>query len=274
MFFNRIQEKDSSLEDIIELLRKDLSLAHASDNDGNYAVHYAVLSGDRDKIELFSKEQVMLGFADDREIIATTPGINAVNNDGQTPLHLLMKDEVSGIGMLKYIIDDLGGDINAVDNDGDSLMHYAISYGRQVLQDIARMTIIGCLGHEMKEFNSANNDGVTPLHLASYLCSSDIVDFLLEKEANVNYPDIKGFKPIHYAACDQIADLGDKGVGEFERTISLLENNGAVKDIDFANILKLKILPSKTFSPDSVTSCGFLPSITEEVSSDCDTPRV
>jgi len=179
IFLNRVKDESCSLADIIELLKTDLGLAQVRDSDGNCAIHYAVLSGDQAKIELFSKEQVMLGFADGEEIIATTPGINAVNNAGQTPLHILMKDEMSGVATLKYMVDDLGADINAVDKDGNSVMHYAIIYGKDMLQDIHRMAIVGCLGYEMREFNHANNAGDTPLSLASgFDNNDDIVKFL------------------------------------------------------------------------------------------------
>ena len=46
---------------------------------------------------------------------------------------------------------------------------------------------------------SQRQDGVTPLHLACRYNSSDVTQYLLFRQADVNASDTKGRTPLHYA---------------------------------------------------------------------------
>ena len=88
---------------------------------------------------------------------------------------------------------ELGADINAKTSDGVNLLDEAISMNRL---DLAKYLI------EEKNFDAnipTRKSGFTPLMLAASFSYFEIVDFLIEKGADINAKDPLGLTSLDYA---------------------------------------------------------------------------
>jgi hypothetical protein len=77
------------------------------------------------------------------------------------------------------------------------------------------------------EVNATEDDGSTPLHLASVYGSTFIADLLISKGAQINFRDRKGRTPLHIAAA---WDVRQMMIGREPRTVKLLLANKADKN--------------------------------------------
>ena len=59
--------------------------------------------------------------------------------------------------------------------------------------------IVNILLQNDADVNAADGDGLTPLHDAAYNGHTDIVDLLIENKADINAKDIYGLTPLHWA---------------------------------------------------------------------------
>jgi ankyrin repeat protein len=73
----------------------------------------------------------------------------------------------------------------------ETLIFYAIRYGLG-LERIRNLVSLGA------DVNFKNTIGLTPLSLASSICSTELVKLLLDSGAFVNSRDIQGKSPLHY----------------------------------------------------------------------------
>jgi len=91
-------------------------------------------------------------------LIGKGANINAINKDGDTPLHIAVKEGNKKIA--KFLLNqDANININAINKDGDTLLHIAVKEGNK---KIAKFLL-----NQGADINAANKDGDRPLHIAS-----------------------------------------------------------------------------------------------------------
>lgn len=111
---------------------------------------------------------------------------NAVDNLGQTPLHLISRQSPRVVRLLL----EAGGDVNAVDNLGQTPMHTS-KWGSH---EIGRILL-----EAGGDINAVDNYGRTPLHIVDQR-EARRTDFLLKAGANPNAVDDELRTPLHATA--------------------------------------------------------------------------
>ena len=123
-----------------------------------------------------------------KELIDHGVGINARNNDGQTPLQSAAKS--FNLEVVKYLIEKKHADVNAGDNFANKPLHYAACGGN-----------LEVVKYLVEEKHADVNFGTKPLHYAAYCGNLEVVKYFIEeKHTNVNVNDNSGITPLHYAA--------------------------------------------------------------------------
>ena len=97
--------------------------------------------------------------AEIQRALAAAPGrVNEVNEYGQTSL--MMAAGKGNLRMVNELLSTKGIDVHLVDKLGATACHYAASYGHDA--------ILRALAERGADVNKLNDDGVTPLQLASH----------------------------------------------------------------------------------------------------------
>ena len=133
---------------------------------------------------------------------------NAINNKGQTPLHLINRQPANVVRSLL----EAGGDINATDNLGKTPLHTS-DWGSHEIGMI--------LLEAGADVNATDKFGQTPLHIVDRK-EATRTDFLLRAGADPNAIDNEGRTPLHCAAVMAIA-----GWVHGEDMVKLLQKAGA-----------------------------------------------
>ena len=120
------------------------ALVNSKDTFGNTPLHYAVLAGCTESVNLLLR--------------APECDINLVNTKGETPLHLACKQR--DIRILEMLATEEICDLNAQNYYGDTAMHIAVKE-RMPVKYIKELTL-----HKTCSHNIANHDNMTPLQLA------------------------------------------------------------------------------------------------------------
>ncbi len=167
--------KANDLAKVKAMVEKDASLVHLKDAAGNTLLHIAAMNGSVPFAEyLLSKEA----------------NINAVNTQLNTPLHesiLNKKDDISRVLIEK------GCGLNIRDNLGRTPLHLAAQRNSK--------SIVELLIAKGADIESETDSKLTPLHYAVLMTDNyEIVEYLIEKGANVNPPDHFGKLPLNSAA--------------------------------------------------------------------------
>jgi ankyrin repeat protein len=154
------------------LLRKD--------KDGNTALHSAAYGGARRTLKLLIRER----------IFKTEDDLNAFNDAGYSPLHLLItstaihRDELFGY-MIEHGFDE---DLLTL-HDGKTCLLLAVEYGR-----VGIMNRLLTDGHDA---NIADNQGRTCLQAACQQGDAIMVRALLDNDANASQVGAQGSYPVH-----------------------------------------------------------------------------
>ncbi|KAH3838793.1 hypothetical protein DPMN_112208 [Dreissena polymorpha] len=166
------------------------------DEDGDTALHLAIIL---DYLLLVTK------------IIQMAPTytyLSMRNKLFQTPLHLAV------IMNQKHIVRKLvcaGADVTAVDRNGNTPLHIACRDGlyeiaRYLLEPV-RYSEIQCNPYDIpyqkipQDFDIANYDGLTCLHLAAMNRHMDILQLLIERDADLNMIERKAGRTVLHMAC-------------------------------------------------------------------------
>ncbi|KAF6716581.1 B-cell lymphoma 3 protein [Oryzias melastigma] len=158
-----------------------LSLATHQDEDGDTALHIAVVQGN---YAIVSKLIQLL--------LCARRGLDIYNNLRQTPLHLAV------ITKQPNIVDALlgsGADPAALDRHGQTALHLCCEYDQRDCLSalLSRASSSPCL--EVRNF-----EGLTPLHMAVQQGHQDLAKMLLDAGADINAMDIKsGQSPLVHA---------------------------------------------------------------------------
>nr|CAB3267275.1 transient receptor potential cation channel subfamily A member 1 homolog [Phallusia mammillata] len=168
--FHNLKGKDEDAE-IIQLIKSFLDKTpnvDFTDKSGHTLFHYTAFAGYVACAELLInklKQPVRLGEAEDdvHNLSVVKKQLNMRDNDGGSPLHYAAKE--GHLEMCRFLIQN-GADINSCDKKGKTALHQAVS----------------------KE--DSDNEA----------SSTQVVKYLLEKEAHFDMKDELGRTPFYYAA--------------------------------------------------------------------------
>lgn len=156
--------------------------AEEKTNDGNNALHIAVLSG--------SLESVKAVIAENPEMM------NERNDKGQTPIFLAAQNN-------KYVIvkelTEAGADINLYDNDSRTILHLSVLYNN--------LASIKLLVEHNVEIDATDSNGNTPLLLAVKNRKAESAYYLLECGADTSVLNDDGKSVYDYAVKNKMAEL-------------------------------------------------------------------
>lgn len=122
--------------------------------------------------------------------------VNArTTDDGSTPLMALMSVPAANPQAIPIarILLTRKADANAKNNNGANAFMFATCYRNK---DLAQLLI----DEGFNDFESATNDGLTPLILAAQNACPEVVKILLGKKVNVNTKDSQGYTALTHAA--------------------------------------------------------------------------
>lgn len=153
-------------------------------------LHFAAMTGDAALLKQLLKENPNLN-------------VNIPTNNGITPLHYatflpetLSTYHFKSVQFTECIFHLLqaGALPNACDPQGNTPLHVAATSGHSLA-----ITILCNHGKDL-DINAQNNDGETPLYLASQHGDIHCLNSLIESGADVNLATNTGYTPLHTAA--------------------------------------------------------------------------
>jgi cytohesin len=121
---------------------------------------------------------------------------NVVDDYGSTPLHLATGDGVEV--MIVEMLLEHNADVNARNELGETPLLYLVAQGFLADEKDAESVIEELLTGGANP-NAVNNDGASPLHLASWFYGSKIGELLIKHGAELNVRDNDGKTPLDYA---------------------------------------------------------------------------
>ncbi|XP_061530268.1 B-cell lymphoma 3 protein homolog isoform X1 [Phycodurus eques] len=166
-----------------------VALATRQDEDGDTALHIAVVQG-----ELAIVRQIIhqLSFAD--------RSLDLYNNLRQTPLHLAVITQQ--VNMVEALL-RAGSDPSALDRNGQTTLHLCCEYDHPECLSVVLSLPSSAACLEMKNFQ-----GLSPLHLAVLRDHRDLATMLLGAGADINTMDIKsGQSPLILAVESNNAEM-------------------------------------------------------------------
>ncbi|KAF0720286.1 Aste57867_430 [Aphanomyces stellatus] len=113
--------------------------------------------------------------------------VNVKNNNGQTPLYLAAQN--GKLEIVKFLLDK-NAHVGAVSNNGWSPLHDASSNGH--------LEVVKVLVNYL-DINLRTKDGATPLYVAAGTGKLAILNFLLDKKADMMLASNIGWTPLHSA---------------------------------------------------------------------------
>ena len=123
-------------------------------------------------------------------LIKNGADIDAENVDGLRPIHYAVR---TGIVELVELLIQSGANLDAADIYGNTPLHEAACRG---------LDVVGLLVQHEAKLNVQNIDGKTPLHIAIERQQSNVIIFLLTKDADVGLTDVWLNTPLHYVTSE------------------------------------------------------------------------
>lgn len=149
---------------------------------GRTALHYAAA-------ESFN------GMGKMKLLIEKGADVNAKDKYDSTPLHTLVI-RTKDVDAVKFLVEN-GADVNAVDNFGNTVLNYAKTV------EIAKFLV----EEKGLDVNKPNKTGETPLMSAASMGIIEVVQYLIQKGANVKILDKKRIGILHYTGNPGIIKL-------------------------------------------------------------------
>lgn len=215
---------------------------------GRTALHYAAENGHKRILELLMKSGAQ---------------VNLPNKWGRTALHYAASKH--RVGCVQTLLSS-GADPNKQDVDGQTALYHVVAASAgQALKEVeipdtevrdtsvcdtilrdteVRDTILLLLSHGAIS-DTPDKSGITPLHIAAEIGSTEICDYLLEAgKAQINALDQHGATPLHYAAYQ-----GHKHVTGFLLShgacSTVQDNAGLLAEMYAAKRRKLQVMTSQ-----------------------------
>jgi len=190
--------------------RPELVGMDMAENNEHRALHYAVLRRDREMVRV-----LMEAGADARKGIYP-------HRDATSALALARDREYHDIVAVIENEERLRREEmscpNATVSPVQDRISAAISHGDTT-------TAIELLNADRSLIQACDRDGASPLHIGAEETNSELVEWLLERRANVHKQDMRGFTPLDRAAL--AADPRNDTVQQFPAIASLLLDHGA-----------------------------------------------
>ncbi|XP_034467329.1 B-cell lymphoma 3 protein homolog isoform X1 [Hippoglossus hippoglossus] len=184
-----VLEADHPLAYQTDNLLAGIALATHQDEDGDTALHIAVVQG-----------ELAIVCTLIHLLLLARRGLDIYNNLRQTPLHLAV------ITQQPEIVDVLlkaGADPTALDRNGQTALHLCCEYNQRECLSVvlSRSSSPMCL--EIR-----NYEGLSPLHVAVLQGHKDLARMLLDAGSDINAMDIKsGQSPLMHAVENNNADM-------------------------------------------------------------------
>lgn len=185
-----------------------------------------------------------------RFLVENGANVNATENDGRTPLCLLVKHNGS-VDIIKFLIEK-GANLN--NSCGCTPLFWAFYidlYGNPERANLLiemGSDVNGCINY----CGDSYDDMKTPLHLVKNLSTAKL---LIEKGANVNIVDKHGNTPLHLVRHFPIAKiLVEKGAN-----VNAINSNGSTPLHLAQNFAIAKFLIEKGANPNSTNNEGYTP---------------
>ena len=139
--------------------------------------------------------------------LATTHALNAVDQDGNTPLHIACSTETVEFSIVSYLALEMGSDQSVKNNKSQLALHIVCSRflpkGKEKLRLVKLVS--GC------DPNAKDSTGNTPLHLAGRTNSTGVAKYLVnECKCKLDIRNLRGELPLHTASgslCLEIVKL-------------------------------------------------------------------
>ncbi|KAA8591712.1 B-cell lymphoma 3 protein homolog [Etheostoma spectabile] len=187
--FPPVPELNYHLVHQTENLLTGIALATHQDEDGDTALHIAVVQGE---LAIVCRLIQLLLWAH--------RGLDVYNNLRQTPLHLAVITQQAN--MVEALLRD-GADPAALDRNGQTALHLCCEYDQRDCLSIVLSRSSSSICLEIR-----NYDGLSPLHLAVLRGHRDLAKMLLDAGADINAMDIKsGQSPLMHAVESNNADM-------------------------------------------------------------------
>ena len=114
--------------------------------------------------------------------------INAIDTNCFTPLHIAAANEHWDISLILLQQSDV--DVEKLSSDGSSVLHYLVRASPESPQQMEKLiTLLELVKSKGADINAMNNEGASCLHDAISFNSCLGVNWLLEKNANINITD-------------------------------------------------------------------------------------
>ena len=214
----RVTETETKLNsDIREPMKnmekntKGWTALHYAANQGNIDVVWELMKNGYDRFTLDKN-----GTCTAIQVTNNEDVINMLTN--KNILELAVK--IGDVDYVEKIIDEEHPFLNHSDTYGRSLIYWACRYGHLEI-----VKLLFTYNYINVNIDSTDNDGMTPLHVATIKGHYDVVKYLLENGVNLNILDNYGSSPLHYASHDGC----EKIIWEllkYDFDINLVDNSG------------------------------------------------
>ncbi|KAG7469244.1 hypothetical protein MATL_G00126830 [Megalops atlanticus] len=165
----------------MDRLSRDAAMATRQDDDGDTALHIAVVQGQDAVVHRLI-----------HTLVQANKDLDIYNNLRQTPLHLAV---ITNQAPLVQALLQAGSDPGALDRNGQTAAHLCCEHGLGACLQLV-------LSHHSPSacLEVRNYEGLTPLHLAVQNGNKELVRLLLDSGANIDAVDIKsGRSPLIHA---------------------------------------------------------------------------
>lgn len=184
-----VPEPTHPLDHETENLLTGIALATRQDEDGDTALHIAVVQG---KLAVVYKLIQLLLWA--------RRSLDIYNNLRQTPLHLAVITQQAT--MVEALLRE-GADPAALDRNGQTAIHLCCEYDQRDC-----LSVVLSHSSSPKCLEIRNYEGLSPLHLAVLRGHRHLARMLLDAGADINAMDIKsGQSPLMHAVESNNADM-------------------------------------------------------------------